>query len=391
MIKLEQQTAAEIQNTNSGYRMCTRCIMDTSDPEIVFDVEGVCNHCHQYEHQRKTVMVDPKDRKRLLEDLVKSIQEEGQGKEYDCLIGVSGGVDSTYVAYLTRELGLKPLAVHMDNGWNSELAVTNIKKTLDHLGIDLYTEVLDWEEFRDLQLAFLKASTPDSEIPTDHIITATLMAIAKKYRIRTILMGSNVSSEGILPRMWSQGIRDWRYIKSVHDLFGTQPMKSLPHANLTSFILSRTVWKQRWVNILDMIDYDKARAMDTIQRDLEWVYYGGKHYESVYTRFFQAYILPQKFGYDKRRAHLSTLVLSGTITREQALEEIKEPTCEPELLRHDRAFVIKKFGINEAEFERIMNLPKKTIYDYPAYENAWFLHVFRTIYRLPRLLRARRA
>lgn len=385
MIELREK--AEPRILPPGYRICTRCIMDTSDPEIVFDERGECNHCKQYDYQKQTVQWDPATRKERLERLVDAIRAEGKGHDYDCLIGVSGGVDSTYVAYLVKQLGLRPLAIHMDNGWNSELAVGNIERTLRKLNIDLDTEGLDWEEFRDIQLAFLKASTPDSEIPSDHAITAVLMQRALKYRVKTIVMGSNVSSEGILPRMWSQGIRDWKYIKGLHDKFGTVPMRTFPHFTLTQFMLSRTLHRRQWINILDAVEYDKAEAMKTIERELGWIYYGGKHYESVYTRFFQAYILPRKFGYDKRRAHLSTLVLSGTISREKALEEMELPICPPELLRQDREFVIKKLGINEAEFERIMALPPKTIFDYPAYENAWYLHALRQVYRLPRTLR----
>jgi N-acetyl sugar amidotransferase len=330
-------------------------------------------------------MVDPAARESTLQALVSTIKASGKNKEYDCLIGVSGGVDSTYVAYTVKKLGLRPLAIHMDNGWNSELAVSNIQKTLEKLEITLDTEVLRWEEFRDLQLAFLKASTPDSEIPTDHAIQAVLMQRAQKYGIKHIIMGSNVSSEAVMPSSWSNGIRDWRYIKSVHDQFGKVPLKTFPHFTLLDFILSRTVRGHKWVSILDIIDYDKARAMETIQNELGWVYYGGKHYESIYTRFFQAYILPQKFGYDKRRAHWSTLVLSGTVTREEALSSMEEPICDPDLLRQDKEFVIKKLGVTAEEFESIMQLPKKSIADYPAYENTAVLKGLRAIYRLPRM------
>lgn len=371
--------------SSKAYQICTRCIMDTSDPAITFDEQGVCNHCRSYDHQKRTVMVDPAARESTLEALVSTIKASGKNKEYDCLIGVSGGVDSTYVAYTVKKLGLRPLAIHMDNGWNSELAVSNIQKTLEKLEITLDTEVLRWEEFRDLQLAFLKASTPDSEIPTDHAIQAVLMQRAQKYGIKHIIMGSNVSSEAVMPSSWSNGIRDWRYIKSVHDQFGKVPLKTFPHFTLIDFILSRTVRGHKWVSILDIIDYDKARAMETIQNELRWVYYGGKHYESIYTRFFQAYILPQKFGYDKRRAHWSTLVLSGTVTREEALSSMEEPICDPDLLRQDKEFVIKKLGVTAEEFEAIMQLPKKSIADYPAYENTALLKGLRAIYRLPRM------
>jgi len=360
--------------------------MDTTDPEITFDEQGRCCHCRTYDAQIRCLCWDERQSAAMLPALIERIRASGKGREYDCIIGVSGGVDSTYVAWKVKELGLRPLAVHMDNGWNSALAVTNIHKVLNKLGIDLYTEVLDWEEFRDLQLSFLRASTPDSEIPTDHAITAVLMQVAAKHKINYIIGGSNIRSEGILPRAWSQGIRDWRYIHGVHKRFGTVPLKTFPHFTMLGFVLARTLGKHKWINILNYIDYNKTEAMRLLQDELGWVYYGGKHYESVYTRFFQAYILPRKFGADKRRAHLSTLVCSGEMSRDEALETIKEPICPPELLREDKDFVIKKLGITESEFDKIMALPRKTIADYPAYENGTLLKLGRLLYRAPRRL-----
>jgi hypothetical protein len=277
--------------------------------------------------------------------------------------------------------------VHVDNGWNSSLAVENIERVLNGLNIDLVTEVLDWDEFRDIQLAFLKASTPDSEIPTDHAIQAVLMRTAREYGLKFIISGSNVRSEAILPLAWSQGIRDWKYIRSVHKKFGTRKLQSFPHFSLLDFIRSRYVWRQQWIPLLNYIPYNKTEALRVLEDELGWVYYGGKHYESVYTRFFQAYILTRKFGADKRRAHISTLICSGEMTREQGLAALKEPNCDPQLLRQDREFVIKKLGLSEESFEQIMRLPKKTIADYPAYQNSLYLRLLRGMYRLPRYFR----
>jgi len=375
------------QGQQRSYQICTRCIMDTTDPNIIFDVQGVCNHCHKYDRLIKSVVWNKEESDNRLQALVNQIKMAGKGKDYDCVIGVSGGVDSTYVAHLTKQLGLRPLAIHMDNGWNSALAVTNIERTMKILGIDLYTEVLDWEEFRDLQLAFLKASTPDSEIPTDHAITAVLMQAAEKHKIKYILTGSNIQSEGIMPAAWSQGIRDWKYIKSVHQQFGTVPLTTFPHFTLLDFILAQTVKGQSWHNILNYVQYNKTEAMKVLQEELGWVYYGGKHYESVYTRFFQSYILPLKFNADKRKGHLSTLVCSKEITREVALQMLDEPICLPEMLHDDKQFVIKKLGLTERTFDEIMALPQKAISDYPAYENGLLLKGLRLIYRMPRALR----
>jgi N-acetyl sugar amidotransferase len=372
------------------YQICTRCIMDTSDVEIEFDADGVCNHCRHYDYLVRAILPDDASREDELKAIVERVKRDGRGKEYDCVIGVSGGVDSTYLAYLAKSLGLRPLAVHMDNGWNSTQAVTNIERTLKGLSIDLQTEVLDWEEFRDLQLAFLRASTPDSEIPSDHAINAVLMRAALQHGIKYILLGSNISTESIMPRTWSYGIRDWRYIRSVHRQFGSVPLRTFPHFSLLDLVSFKTLRGCREIHILNYIKYDKAEAMRTLEREIGWRPYGGKHHESVYTRFFQAYILPRKFGADKRRAHLSTLVCGGQITREQALREMDEPICDPALLRQDREFVIKKLGISEQEFERIMALPPRSFWEYPSYEQTFVLKALRQAYRLPRRLRARK-
>ena len=347
------------------YRMCTRCVMDTSDPEIIFDENGVCNHCHTYDRLVREHIVDGDAGRERLEKLVADIKRAGQGKQYDCLIGVSGGVDSTYVAYLVKKLGLRPLAIHLDNGWDSELAVKNIEETLKRLEIDLYTEVLDWEEFRDIQSAFLKASTPDSEIPTDHAIVAILGNMAAKLGVKYILIGNNVRTETHLPRAWSQGHFDWKYIRELHKRFGKQPLKTFPHFGFFTYYL-RMITQKR-VAILDYVNYTKKEALRVLQEELGWRYYGGKHYESIYTRFYQGYILPVKFGYDKRRCHLSSLICSGETTREQALEELSIPTYSPSMQEEDREYVAKKLGFSEEEFAAVMNAPKKSYWDYPSY------------------------
>ncbi|MBL8101267.1 MAG: N-acetyl sugar amidotransferase [Anaerolineales bacterium] len=347
------------------YQICTRCIMDTTDPEIIFDENGMCNHCHTYDRMVREHIVNGKEGRERLQSLVADIKRAGQGKQYDCLIGVSGGVDSTYVAYLVKNLGLRPLAIHLDNGWDSELAVKNIEETLKRLDINLYTEVLDWEEFRDLQSAFLKASTPDSEIPTDHAIVAILGNMAAKLRIKYILIGNNVRTETHLPRAWSQGHFDWKYIRELHKRFGVRPLKTFPHFGFFTYYLRMLTQKR--IAILDYINYTKKEALRVLQEELGWQYYGGKHYESIYTRFYQGYILPEKFGFDKRRCHLSSLICSGEMTREQALEELKIPTYSPSMQEEDREYVAKKLGFTEEEFTAIMNAPQKSYWDYPSY------------------------
>jgi N-acetyl sugar amidotransferase len=347
------------------YRMCTRCVMDTTDPEIVFDENGVCNHCHTYDRMVRQYVVDGDEGLRQLEQLAEKIRKDGKGKNYDCVIGVSGGVDSTYVAFRVKQLGLRPLAVHLDNGWDSELAVKNIEETLKRLDIALYTEVLDWEEFKDLQVAFLKASTPDSEIPTDHAITALLSNMAEKIGVKYVIVGHNVRTETHLPRAWSQGHFDWKYIREVHKQFGDHQLKTFPHFGFFTFY--RRMLTEKRVELLNYIGYNKKEALRVLQNELGWRYYGGKHYESIYTRFYQGYILPEKFGFDKRRSHLSSLVCSKEITREQALEDLKVPTYAPSMQEEDREYVVKKLGLSEDEFSAVMNTPKKSYWDYPSY------------------------
>lgn len=371
-----------------NYQICTRCIMDTTDPNIVFDDNGICNHCHDYDRMIEQKVIIGKAGEEYLEKLVEEIKRDGKNKPYDCLIGVSGGVDSTYVAYLVKKkMGLRPLAVHMDNGWDSELAVKNIEETLKRLEIDLHTEVLDWEEFKDLQTAFLKASTPDSEIPSDHAIWAVIGDLAEKLKVKYILSGFNVRTETHLPSAWSQGHYDWKYIRSVQKLFGSGKLETFPH--IPFFAYYRRLFTQKRVDILNYIDFNKTTAMKFLEDELGWRYYGGKHHESIYTRFYQGYILPTKFGYDKRRSHLSSLICSKEITQANALEEIKNPTYAPSLLEEDREYVAKKLGLSQNEFEAIMNLPKKSISDYPSYGRIlegpllkWSYDLMRDLYRL---------
>jgi N-acetyl sugar amidotransferase len=348
----------------TDHKTCVRCIMDTTDPDIVFDAAGVCSHCHRYAVVARQRLIPRAERQQRRDALVAEIRQAGRGKPYDCVIGVSGGVDSTYVAWLVKDLGLRPLAVHLDNGWNSELAVANIEKTLKTLGIDLYTHVIDWNEFRDLQVSFLKAATPDGEVATDHAIFALLYRIAATHGIRHVITGTNVATEAVLPQKWGYGYFDWRYVQDVRRRFGTSRLSSYPHFSLAKLAYYVFIRRIRMVSILNYIDYDKASAMQLLQDKLGWVYYGGKHYESIYTRFYQAYLLPRKFDIDKRKAHLSTLICSGQMTREQALASMKEPVYPEHLLEEDRAYAVKKLALSEEQFDAIMKSPNKTFLDY---------------------------
>lgn len=339
--------------------------MDTREPEIAFDERGFCNFCTHYYARDAREVPTGDDARRRLENLVAQVKGAGSGRDYDCVIGVSGGVDSTVVAYTVKQLGLRPLAVHLDNGWNAELAVDNIKNALEKLNIDLSTFVIDWEEFRDLQLSFLKASVQNIEIPTDHAITALLFHTAAKIGVRHIISGSNVRTEGIMPLEAGYPAQDLRHLLAIHKRFGTVPLRTMPLLSLKRlayFVLAKGI---RFVNILNYIDYDKHRSLELLQRELGYRPYGGKHYESVFTRFFQGYILPRKFGYDKRRAHFSCLVCSGELTRAQALDNLEAPPYTGWDLDTDKEFVIKKLGLNAESFEALMETPPKLFSEYP--------------------------
>jgi N-acetyl sugar amidotransferase len=344
--------------------------MDTTDSSITFDENGVCNHCLKYDEVIHSYPYNSQESIDLeLEKMVSWTKKNGQGKPYDCVIGVSGGVDSTYLAYIAKEKGLRPIAVHLDNGWNSELAVHNIEKVLKNLGIDLLTHVLEWDEFKDLQIAFLKASVSDAEIPTDHAISGILYKVARKYGIKTILLGTNISTESGLPFAWTYGVSDWMYINGIHKKFGTRKLSNYPHFRFIDEFYWKVFCGIKVFPILDFVPYNKADALDVLQNKLGWQYYGGKHYESIYTRFFQGYILPKKFNIDKRRAHYSSLIRSGQIIREKALEEMAAPTYPEDMQRDDREYVIKKLCLTEQEFDAIMAAPVKSYRDYPNYYN----------------------
>lgn len=372
----------ELKFMNRNYQICKRCIMDTSDPEIQFDANGICNHCTAAIERIKRQLLPPDERKRALDTLVEKIKFEGKGKEYDCIIGVSGGVDSTTTAYYVKKLGLRPLAVHFDNGWDSELAVENIKRTLDTLNIELYTHVVDWEEFRDLQMCFLKASVANCEAPTDHGITALLFQMACKVGTRFILSGSNIVTEAILPHSWGHYNQDLRHMIALHNRFGSIPLKTMSTISIPQYFYYIFVKKIRQIPFLNYIEYNKHEAKKMLMQEIGWRDYGGKHYESVWTRFFQGYYLPTKFGYDKRRAHLSTLICSGQITRDDALAEMKKPPYDADLLKQDMQFVLKKFGLTKQEFDAIIDALPMQAKDYPCH---YFL--FHTLQRYKNIFR----
>ncbi|GGJ63792.1 LPS biosynthesis protein [Sphingopyxis bauzanensis] len=354
-----------------AYQICARTVMDTSDPAISFDAEGVSNHFHEARARLEKEYFPGDDGMTRIEAIAEQIRAEGAGKPYDCIMGVSGGADSSYVAIRAHELGLRPLAVHLDNGWNTDTAVSNIELLLRELDIDLYTHVMDWEEFKDIQRSLFRASVPNIEVATDHAITALLYHMAAKHGVRYLLSGSNVETESILPRSWGHDNRDWRSIKAIKRRFGNLAigMKSYPHLTPTKFLEYILLRKIRFVPVLNYGGYSKAKAVKVMQQSFGYNAYARKHGESRFTRFFQEYYLPTKFGFDKRRAHFSSMIASGTLTREAALAELEHDMYDPVEKMIDIEYCSRKLGFSEADWSDIMHARPAHATDYP--NNGW--------------------
>ncbi|MCX6334995.1 MAG: N-acetyl sugar amidotransferase [Bacteroidia bacterium] len=368
----------------TSYRICPRCIMDTSDPMITFDSVGNCNHCSSALEMAPKVWFPGETGEKMLRETAEKIRKEGRKKEYDCIIGLSGGIDSSYLTYLVKaKLGLRPLVVHVDCGWNSELAVNNIENITKHLDIELHTFVVNWEEMKDLQRSFFKASLPDQDIPQDHAIFAALYKWASKNDVSYVFNGTNYTTESILPLSWGYQAMDLRHIRSIHKHYGEKPLMDFPTVNFFErYFYYYFFRRMKIISPLNYIDYNKDKAIDILSKDLGWKYYGGKHQESRFTKFFQNYYLPHKFGFDKRRAHLSSLVISGQMTRDKALESIKLNVYSESEINDDLEYVAKKLDWTPQEFRDIIDLPPRIHRDFT---NNDFL--FRAGIRTKRLLR----
>lgn len=346
-------------NFGRQYQQCALSVMDTiADPNIIFDEKGICNYYYEYLIKEKEYVFKEDNGKKELQQIINQIKTAGKGRKYDCITGVSGGVDSTYLTYMAKQLGLNPLVVHFDNGWNSELAIKNIENIISILGFDLYTLVIDWEEFKDLQLAYLKASVVDIEAISDHAISGTLIRLAVENNIPYILSGYNVVTEGVLPSYWVTDKSDHINIKAIHKKFGKVKLKTYPFFGTRLKRYYTSMKGLKIINLLNYVSYNKTKVKETIIKELNWKDYGGKHYESVFTRFYQGYILPTKFGIDKRKAHLSNLIFSGQMSKEDALYELQKPIYDLNQLQQDYEFVIKKLGLTEGEFEKLMTAPR---------------------------------
>lgn len=328
--------------------------MDISVANITFGDDGVCNFCTEAYKQLPKYYFSDSEVNANLSKLVANIKARKKGV-YDSIIGLSGGVDSSYIALMAKDLNLNPLCVHFDNGWNSETAVKNIRKIIDATGFDLYTYVIDWPEFRDFQRAFFRAGVLDIEMLTDHAIFAALFKIRRQFRIRTILSGTNYRTEHGMPVGWYWNKMDARNIKAIHKIYGEININTFPTmSTLTWLLMRKTGLGGVYEEPLNLINYKKNTAMIELKNRLDWEYYGGKHYESTFTKFYQAYFLPQKFGIDKRKVHLSSLIRNGEITRSEAISELSQPLYNTSELKDDLHFVLKKLGFSNSEFNNIM-------------------------------------
>lgn len=348
------------------YRICTRCIMDTSDHDIVFDDDGVCNHCHNRDRLAATLPATREEGKMRLEKIIQRMKEYGRNRDYDCLLGISGGVDSSYLVHLAVQKGLRPLVVHFDNGWNSELATKNIENVISSLGLDLQTYVVEWDEFRDIQRSLLKAGVLDLEILSDQAIIATMFRLARQNRIKYILSGHNVATETHLPDAWTWMKFDARNIRAIQRRFGTRPIRSTPLMGILSYTLYQIAYGFKFVWPLNLVHYNKPEALALLVEQYGWRKYNTKHGESIITRFYQNYILPTKFGIDKRRAHFSSLICSGQMSRDEALAMIAVPPYTQTELEEDLDYVTKKLGFSREEFDVLMRDTPHAHLDYPS-------------------------
>lgn len=349
------------------YMICTNCVMDTSDSSIVFDENGVCDHCLSFRRDVAPHWHPDKTGKAIFRGVVEKIHESGKGKPFDSIIGLSGGLDSSYLLHLAvTEFGMRPLVFHVDGGWNTDIAVNNIQMLVEKLGLDLYTEVINWEEMRDFQLAFFKSGVPHLDIPQDHAFIATLYHFANKHGIKYILNGGNFATECVRnPLEWLYHGTDMAQIRDIHRRFGTRELKTYPFSSVLfhKFYL-RYIRGVQVVKPLNYMPYTKKIATETLQEVYGWKAYPQKHFESRFTRFFEGYWLPTRFGYDTRRVQFSSLILTRQMTREEALSLLVKPAYDPDTIGEEFDYIATKLGITSEELRGYHEMPLKTYKDY---------------------------
>lgn len=350
------------------YQICTQCIMDTRDPRITFDANGICDYCNNFNAAIKPNWHTDHRGEAELMALADKIKTHGRGKDFDCIIGLSGGLDSSYAAYVAKEkMGLRPLLFHVDAGWNTDQAVGNIEKLVDGLGLDLYTEVINWEEMKDLQVAFLRSQIADQDMPQDAAFFSGLYKFARQHRIKYVLTGANYSTECCRePEEWGgyPGI-DKTLFKDIHGRFGTRQLKSFPLTDILIYkILYQRILGMEVVKPLNLVPYIKKDAEDTLEQKFGWKRFKHKHHESRFTRFYEDYWMPRKFGYEKRRAHFSSLIMTGQMTRDAALERISKPELDEQFLKGEFEYVANKLDLTVEQLQEIFEGDNKTYHDY---------------------------
>lgn len=369
-------------------QQCTRCVMDTSDPEIVFDAQGLCNHCHQFDTFWRPRWHPGAEGAKQLEAMLAAVRSAGKAKPYDCIIGISGGIDSSYLAYKAREWNLRPLVVHVDCGWNSELAVHNIEQVIRTCGYDLHTVVVDWEEVKDLQLAYLRSGVANQDVPQDHAFFAGLYGEAIKHGIDYVLSGGNIATEAIFPKSWHGDAMDVRNLRAIHTRFGTGKLRSYPTVSFFNYYIGYPfIHRMKVLRPLNYMAYDKREAMRELCEAVGYKEYGRKHGESIFTRFFQNHYLPTRFGQDKRLPHYSSMINSGQMTREQAIQALAEPLYDARELESDIEYFCKKLSLTRAEFDALMHAPKHDWREFP--NNARRYLALKTIQSLVKCLLGR--
>ena len=355
-------------------KICKKCVMDSTDSGITFNSDGICDYCENFEKNIKKQLNNHNFLKANLNSIVKTIKSKKQ--KYDCLIGISGGADSCYLAhYAKKELNLNPLLIHVDTGWNSKASTNNVEKIVDGLNVDLYTVVIPWIEMRDLQLSFFKAQHSNLDIPQDHAIFSSIYNYAFKHNIKFILTGGNLSTECIRePLEWAYHASDLRHIKNIHKLFGKEDLKNFPTCDIFRYKIYYRFFKGiKVIQPLNYVEYNKQKSIKILENNYGWIKYDQKHYESRFTKFFEGYWQLKKFGFDKRKAHLSSLILTNQISREQALLKLKQKPIDEEEARNEFNFVCKKLDISEGELKDIMNGENKSFKDY---KSSYFLIQF---------------
>lgn len=356
--------------TQPDNQMCIRCVMDQSDPEIAFDADGVCNHCIEFDSVTRKHWHPNDEGARLLAGILDRIKAAGSGKEYDCILGLSGGVDSSYLALKVHEWGLRPLVVHVDAGWNSELAVANIESIVRHGGFDLHTHVVNWEEIRDLQVAYLRAGVANQDAPQDHVFFATLYRFAVDNGIRYILSGGNLATEAIFPRSWHHSAMDAINLRDIHRQYGAQPLRTYPTIGFLNYYIGYPLLRgMRTVRPLNYLNYVKTAAVMELEQKTSWRKYERKHGESIFTKWFQNYYLPTRFGFDKRKPHLSSLIASGQLARDAALAELQKPLYEEQELEQDTAYICKKLRISREQLDSFMHAPLREATEFRNWES----------------------